>query len=130
MKKLFSIFFMALGVIFFVLILFSVYLYVVDPFNLKPLFTDGASVAPIAAEAATNLVATSSAVVDKNPALSPSQEATLESFGINPAAVPSNISSEQEACFEAALGVSRVTEIKAGAAPTATDLFKARSCLQ
>jgi hypothetical protein len=120
MKRFLNIFFVTLGVIFFVLILVGVYLYIVDPFNLKPLlFT-----------AESEITETSSDSTDKHPALNEQQEAALEVFGIDPATLPNQISPDQEACFVEKLGAERVAEIKAGEAPTATDFFTARNCLQ
>ena len=121
MKKFLTIFFVTLGVIFFIIILIGIYFYVTDPLNLKPLlFNSGETSAP---------TETSSGEVDKHPALSPEQEQTLETFGVDPASVPSEISPEQEACFEAELGEERVAEIKAGDSPTATEYFRARDCI-
>lgn len=61
--------------------------------------------------------------------LSDAQKQALSSFGIDPASVPSSISAEQEACFVAALGSARVSEIKAGATPSAMDFFKVKGCI-
>ena len=72
---------------------------------------------------------TPSSQVDKNPALSEKQEKTLETFGIDPASVPSSITPEQESCFIKILGQARVNEIKAGDSPTATEYFKAKGCI-
>lgn len=129
MKKFFSIFFMILGIIFFILILSGIYLYIADPFNLKPLFTGGTAITSNE-DMVASTTAESTSVLDKHPVLSPKQEAALESLGVDPAALPSSISPEQEACFELVLGASRVAEIKAGATPSAVDVFKARGCLQ
>ena len=70
---------------FFVLILFSVYLCNRYCLILKKRFTDGASVAPIAAETTTNLVATSKSLwLIKTRHSHQSQEAALEVLSINP----------------------------------------------
>ena len=123
MKKILNIFFVTLGVIFFLLILLSIYLYVADPFNLKPLFNSLTG---------TEQVETDDAVggQDKHPALSSEQEEALETVGVDPASLPTEITSEQEVCFEAVLGVERMAEIKAGATPTASEYFAARGCLE
>ncbi len=73
--------------------------------------------------------ATPQEVMDKNPLLSDTQEKALDRLGIDPASIPTEITPEQEQCFEDALGADRVNEIKAGDAPTATDFFKAKSCI-
>lgn len=66
---------------------------------------------------------------DKHPLLTPSQEATLEKIGVDPAKLPTSITPAMEACFVEKLGADRVNEIKAGGSPSAIDLFKAKSCL-
>lgn len=121
MKNALNIFFVTLGVIFFILILIGLYVYFADPFNLKPLLFDGGGGgAPSASESAG----------DRNPALSPSQEAALDSIGVDPASVPSSITPEQEECFVEVLGAARVEEIKSGDTPTAIEFFRARECLE
>lgn len=118
MKKFFNIFFVTLGVIFSIIILIGIFFVITDPFNLKPLIFGGES-----AGSATG------GGGDSNPNLNESQEKALESFGINPADVPSEITPEQEACFVERLGQARVDEIKAGDSPSATDYFKAKDCI-
>ncbi len=61
--------------------------------------------------------------------LSAEQRSALSTFGIDPNTIPSTISAEQVACFEAELGVARVAEIRAGDSPSAMDFFKAKSCI-
>ena len=122
MKKFFNIFFVTLGVIFLILILAGAYFFVTDPLDLKPVFfgSDPESVSEVS-DPGTQ--------VDKNPVLNASQEKALETFGIDPADVPTEITPEQEACFESRIGEERVAEIKAGGSPTATEYFKARDCI-
>lgn len=121
MKKFFNIFFVTLGVIFFILILAGVYFFITDPLNLKPIIFGSDS------EVVTEDVG--GTVVDKNPILNEKQEKALETFGIDPASIPSSITPEQESCFVEILGQTRVNEIKAGDSPTATEYFKARDCI-
>lgn len=118
MKKILNIFFVALGVIFFVLILIGLYLFIADPYNIKPLIFGSDS-----------SVETSSTQVGSNPAINEKQEKVLETFGIDPSSVPSSFTPEQESCFVEILGQARVDEIKAGGSPTATEYFKAKGCL-
>lgn len=115
MKKILNIFFVTLGVIFFVLILVGAYLYFASPFSFESVYL--------------NTDPTNTEPVDKHPALSESQEKALSTFGIDPAQLPNEITPEQEACFEEKLGAERVAEIKAGDAPTATDYYKAKGCI-
>lgn len=121
MKKFLNIFFVILGVIFLILILMlaGAYLVIAGPF--KALLFEQGTVETIGGDAGGS--------VDKHPMLNESQEKALETFGIDPASVPSEISPEQEACFEEKLGKERVDEIKAGDSPTAEDFFKAQGCL-
>jgi len=122
MKKFLNIFFVTLGIIFFILILMGTYFYVTDPLNLKPLIFNQDSEVVESAGGETG-------EVDKHPLLSEAQEKTLETFGIDPADVPSEITPEQETCFEDKLGSVRVEEIKSGDSPTAAEYFKARDCI-
>jgi hypothetical protein len=63
-----------------------------------------------------------------HPLLSESQEQMLESIGINPQVVPTEITPAMEDCARDALGNERVDQIIQGAAPNAVDLLKAQSC--
>lgn len=121
MKKIIITFFAILGVIFFLLILVGVYFFVTDPLGLKPLFLDTAP-APASSSG--------SEVVDKNPVLSPAQEKVLETVGIDPAAVPTSITPEQEACFKEVLGEVRVAEIIDGATPSPLELLQGKRCIE
>lgn len=64
-----------------------------------------------------------------NPLLTPAQEAALQNFGVNTAALPTSISPEQMSCAIAALGEDRVRELVAGAQITLSDVYNARGCL-
>lgn len=115
--KVLNIFFVALGIIFSFVIVAGVYLYVADPFNLKTVFINKPVVSP-------------ATPTDAHPLLNNSQERALETVGIDPASVPTQITKEQEACFMDKIGADRVSEIKTGSAPTAMEVFKARDCIQ
>jgi len=132
MKKFLNIFFVTLGVIFFIIILIGTYLFITDPFNLKPIFFGPSIQAEISEMVDVELperVQTEEVETDRNPVLNDTQERALETLGVDPANIPSTISPEQEQCFIEAIGVSRVNEIKAGGAPTAAEFFRARGCL-
>ena len=132
MKKLFQIFFMFLGVIFFILILAGIYLYVADPFEIKPLikiFTSSSSQPTTSNTKLNNTIPQTQGTIDKNPLLSPTQEKTLEKIGVDPSSLPSSITPAMEKCFYEKLGTKRAEEIKNGSEPTASDYFIARSCL-
>lgn len=118
MKKFLNIFFVVLGVIFFSLLLIGSILFIFDPLNLRSVYS--------------NNVPTTGDVNSGeggHPYLNESQANALRTFGIDPASLPSEITPEQQACFESKLGEERVAEIKAGDSPTATDYFKAKDCL-
>jgi hypothetical protein len=120
MKKFFTIFFVTLGVIFSIIILIVIYLFIADPFKIKPLL--------FGSKATTSQKATST----QTPSgLSDSQKKALEAVGVNPATLPSpsSITPAQEACFTSKLGATRVAEIKAGASPTAVEIFTAKACI-
>ena len=123
MKKFLTIFFVVLGVIIFILILFATYFYITDPLNLKPLFFGDSELTLPEGNSSAD-------AVDKNPVLSPAQEQALESVGIDPATVPSSITPEQETCFVELFGQARVDEITAGDSPTATELLRGRACIE
>jgi hypothetical protein len=120
MKKLLNAFFVTLGVVFFVIILSGIYFYIADPFNLKPLLYGDESIV---------IATTTNEKIDTHLPLNESQVKALETFGIDPANIPRQITSMQEACFEEKLGKERVTEIKAGDSPTPAEYLKARDCI-
>lgn len=137
MLKVLNYFFVTLGVIFFLLLLAGAYFYVTDPYNLKPLlFPEEREVTSpdtgdmTETDTTATPAPTTPATTDRNPALNEEQEAALETFGIDPASLPSEITPEQEACFVNILGQSRVDEIKAGDSPTTIEFFRARSCIE
>jgi len=120
--KILNVIFVFLGVVFFILILIAAYFIIADPFDLKPIIKiiDLPSKADILNE---------TGVIDRNPLLDSDQEKTLQTFGVDPAALPSEITPEMEKCFVGYLGEARVNEIMHGSEPTITDFFKARSCI-
>ena len=114
-KKFITIFFVVLGVIFFVLIIFGIYFHIADPLNLRPLlFGTGES----------------NSSGSGNSGLSEEQKQALEKIGIDPASVPSEFTPEQEKCFEEKLGEERVAQIKAGDVPTPYEYYIARDCVE
>jgi hypothetical protein len=130
MKNFFTQIFVALGIIFLVLILAGVYFFITDPFNLKPMIfgTESNKVMPTDDGTNTGGADTSTGGVTGFQ-LSEEQKQALADLGIDPDAVPTTISAEQEACFVSALGASRVSEIKAGAVPNPFEFMKAKSCV-
>lgn len=128
MKKFFTIFFVALGVVFFILLLILAYLFIFDPYNLKPFITGGNT--PVKS------VQTKSDTTSQTPEantgssnLSPAQTKALETVGIDPNTLPQSFTAEQLQCFETILGKARVEEIKAGATPSFSEFNQAKSCI-
>ena len=119
--KILNLFFVALGVIFLIIIIALVYIFVADPFNLRP------TLELFKLPAIDNTQA--SGTTDKHPLLTAEQEKTLESLGIDPAALPTQITPEMEKCFTEKLGAARVEEIKKTGQPSASDILKASSCI-
>jgi len=134
MKKFFTIFFVTLGVIFSLVILLIIYLFIFDPFNVKPLlFGSGpakyTSTSTTSENNATDTNTASTTQSDNNLTLSEAQKSALKSFGIDPATVPASLSAEQSACFRGKLGDERYAQVKGGAVPTAIEFFNAKSCI-
>jgi hypothetical protein len=126
MKKFFTIFFVSLGVIFFLILLFISYLFIFDPFNIKPLLFNNKETFNTPQN---NLNETSTTTTANKPFLSDAQKKTLSSFGVDPASLPSTITQTQETCFKTKLGEARFAEISSGASPSITEFLNAKSCL-
>lgn len=123
MKSFLNVFFVFLGVIFFVILIVLGYLFFSDAFGVRTLLTN-------TSPAFSETTSTTGGTTDKNPMLSASQEKALQAIGVDPAKLPSTITPAMIACFEVKLGAERTLQIKNGDAPTAVDFFKAQSCLQ
>lgn len=124
----FQRFFMIFGILsfifFLVLIAGGAYLWVNDPFGLKPILFPASSESTEVPSAAANSNDGSAASF-----LTPEQEKLLQAAGINVASLPTEITPELKVCAEAALGKERVAALKAGAQPTLSDLLKAKACI-
>lgn len=134
MKRFFSIFFITLGVIFFVIILAGIFFFITDPLNIKPFIFNqekNEKSVEIGVDEGKDKINDLSGMIneDKNPSLSPTQEKALETIGVPPENIPSSFTPEQVSCFEKILGQERVAEIKAGDTPTATEFYKAKECI-
>lgn len=143
--KVLNVFFVVLGVLFLLLILSAAYLFVFDPFDLKPLFRslgpqagteeripapqDEAPSAPPSERVAPAPAPSPLPAADRHPLLNAEQEQLLRTFGIDPAKLPKEMTPELEACFAEKLGAPRVEEISKGSQLTAFDVFGGRSCL-
>ena len=121
--KIIKGFFIFLGVIFFIILLFVAYLWFFDPLNIKPiLFSDNTKQESIVDNNISN--------TDAHPLLDDAQEKMVESLGINPSSLPTEITPAMEACFIDKLGAKRVSEIVNGDPISMTDSIKASSCLK
>ena len=109
MKKFLNIFFVVLGIIFFIQICVLSYIWFADPFNIRPMIEMLTAPTPNALD--TTGATPSSGTIDKNPALSPTQESALESIGINPANLPTTITPEMESCFTNGLSVEVIKDV-------------------
>ena len=132
-KKILTQIFVALGIIFLILIIGAGYMFVADPLGMK---LNSIGEKSYSTQSTNDSADTSSGTNNSGAqaestgfTLTASQKSTLQTFGIDPNSLPSTLSAEQVACFEARLGVSRVAEIKAGASPGMAEFFKARSCI-
>ncbi|MFP4514656.1 MAG: hypothetical protein ACLFNO_01465 [Parcubacteria group bacterium] len=126
--KALRVFFIILGVIFFLMIISGFYLYQSDFYGIKTIMNyekESASVPEIDNDVNSN----SNEAETEEPNLSPEQEAQLESIGIDPATALSEITPEMEECFVEELGEEKVEAIRAGEPPTVVDMMKIESCL-
>lgn len=60
--------------------------------------------------------------------LSSAHKKTLETFGVDPASIPTSISASQEECLVAKFGRARVDQVLAGASPSTAEIIKGKSC--
>lgn len=125
--KILKGFFIILCAIFLILILGAMYIWVADPFEIKSLTSSGVTIESVINTVSGDVVEIDN--VDKNPLLNEEQEAKLETLGIDPETLPTEITPEMEACFTSKLGESRTNEIIQGSSPTSGDFFRARICL-
>lgn len=134
MKNIFTQIFIVLGVIFLLLLMFLIYLFVADPYHIKPVIFGNVPTSNQNKETTDGSIKTSNENDATTSAsggfqLSEEQRQAIISIGIDPSSVPSSISVDQEVCFVGILGESRVAEIKAGAVPSTLEFLKAKSCI-
>lgn len=122
--KLLNIFFVLLGIIFFIIILTGLYVYLADPFHLFSLGVSPTSLINVM----TGRESVKIDNIDKNPLLTEEQEAQLESWGVDLEKLPSKITPAMETCFVSKLGQERTNQIIGGSAPTPADFLRAQSC--
>lgn len=138
MKWIFR-FFAWMGFVFTLILVALAYLFITDPFGLKPLFMGGGHTSGLTVEntttdtkesaGGTTNSTTETETKDTAGGLSPSQASALKSVGLDAGSLPTAISPEQESCFVGILGEARVLEIKVGSIPTPIEFYKAKACI-
>jgi len=138
MVKIIRTFFVALGVIFFILLVIVIYFFIKDPYNLRPIlmpvisemiFPNSSSSDDLKTISNNTPEYTTSLKVNGSSSLTSDQANALKAIGVDPNSLPTTITPEQEECFVKIFGQTRVNEIKAGDTPTATEFIKGTSCL-
>lgn len=121
---------MVVGVIFLLLIMAGVYIYTVDPMGLRPALSGDATVnEQSGAVAVSETDRMSESQSAGGFTLSAAQVEALVALGVDPSAIPAEVSAAQENCFIEALGAERVAEVKAGAVPGPLEFMRAQSCI-
>jgi hypothetical protein len=131
-------FFMGLGIIFFLLLVGLGYFLIVDPWNLRPLYssvysgltstsTDGAQGSKN--NPAPNGEVGSPEATQSDSRVSNEQAQALQSVGLDSSNVPTKFTDEQKDCFIRILGQERVNAIVAGDTPTPAEFYSAKECL-
>lgn len=121
--KAWQIFFIIVGIIstifiFFIAILIAIIL-LIKPWNMDIIKTGSILINP--PDVSTGY---------DHPLLTPSQESLLQSVGIDPKDVPTELTPAQEKCAIEALGAERAQALVSGAAPSMTDVLKAKHCFE
>ncbi len=121
--KAWQIFFIIVGIIsttfiLFITIIIAIVL-IIKPWNMDIVKTGSALINPPAESTGYD-----------HPLLTPAQEALLQSAGIDPADVPTELTSAQEKCATEALGAERAQALISGATPSMTDVLKAKHCFE
>lgn len=127
MKKILTTLFVTFGVLFFILIFAVIIFIAVDPFGLRSLPGSNITVKSVFETAVSNNQLDIDNI-DKNPLMNESQEAVLESIGVNPSDLPAEITPSMEECFIGKLGEERVEEIIQGGSPTVYEFLRASDC--
>ncbi len=125
---------MVLGIIFFILLIALAIFYIVDPYNLKPLFFGSQSQAMISEakpviERSAGPESQSIETKEQQKFLTKEQKDAIDRAHINTNILPKEITPELLICFEDRLGTERVKEIQSGSVPSPLELLNARSCV-
>lgn len=128
MKKFFTVLFVGMGVLFLLQLIALAYLFVVDPYNLKPILFPADTSAATAPSNDTDESTNFAEPAADTAGMTAAQAEALNSVGLDASAAAS-FTPEQIMCFERLLGAPRVAEIKAGAVPTMAEFYTVRECL-
>lgn len=130
-------FFMIFGIFCFILFIGLIaagsYLWIKDPFGIKPLISSVKEMNTFGDQSnAVTTTDTPSAADANTPSslLTQEQKKLLNAAGININNLPKEITPELKTCAETKLGKERVAALKAGAQPTLSDLLAAKACIQ
>lgn len=67
--------------------------------------------------------------INKNPFLTEEQEKTLENYGVDVSKLPTEITPGMQDCFYEKVGKQRGDELISGVSPTPLEIIKIQSCL-
>ncbi|KKT80137.1 MAG: hypothetical protein UW75_C0005G0014 [Parcubacteria group bacterium GW2011_GWF2_44_8] len=133
MKKFFTVLFVFMGVLFLLQLIALAYLFIVDPYNLKPILFPADRAVSTTPSSSVNENGDGGVSNNGEPAteasgMTAAQAEALNSVGLDASAAQS-FTPEQITCFETLLGAPRVAEIKAGAVPTMAEFYTVRGCM-
>ena len=119
MKVIIKTLLIIFGIIFLLLLLAWGYLY-----------SKGFAIVPSLGNMPEQNVSVTETEDDREPLpLTDRQEKTLRTFGIDPAALPTELTDEQIQCITEKIGQERALEILEGDTPTPTEIFQASRCV-
>lgn len=120
MKFFFHHLFLALGIVFLVLLVIGGYFFATDSYGVR---------SQVLGSNAPDVSRTEEKTTAEGFTLSDDQKRAIEAMGIDSNSVPTSVSGEQESCFIGVLGQARVDEIKNGAVPSMSEYVRAKACI-
>jgi len=117
--KIINGFFVSLGVIFLIIIIAGIYLFIADPFGIKPMLSSFG--------VGLDSISVVKDVISSGGSLDPAQ--LMEQFNIDPNNPP-EITPAMEQCFTQKLGADRVNAIISGSQIGPADIIAGQSCLK
>jgi hypothetical protein len=140
MKKIIGV--LVIAILF--LVLFSIIIFLFNPFNLRTKIIGGAinaylgSVIEDYVPLEKNIIdenvdntkkEAQNLPINKNPLLTEEQEKSLESYGVDVGKLPTEITPGMQECFYEKVGEERGNELISGTSPTPLEIIKIQSCL-